>query len=328
MRAYKVFVEISTNENWRLIPFGVGIEEEYSFKEGDNVVDTIHSLKGELELPNTGFSFYRELFKCLGYYSFNPKNKVVEIEILGDIIGNPEWEEFTNKFKIIRELSWGEVLRRCNSGSGNSGYGNSGDCNVGFYNSGDYNTGGFNSGDYNTGEHNLGEHNTGSENVGNYNVGDCNFGAFNTGSENVGNYNVGDCNFGYKNSGDGNVGNYNSGDFNTGNCNFGTFNTITPKMSFFNKVSEIKYEEWIKHPAYFVIQKFYLIPFIPQKDMTEKEKENFPRYMIDRGYLKKYDYKIACNMWWDKLTEDEKEIFQTIPNFDKDVFFEITGIEV
>jgi len=31
---------------------------------------------------------------------------------------------------------------------------------------------------------------------------------------------------------------------------------------------------------------------------------------------------------WDKLSEENKEIIMQIPNFDKYIFFEITGIEV
>ena len=34
------------------------------------------------------------------------------------------------------------------------------------------------------------------------------------------------------------------------------------------------------------------------------------------------------NIWWDNLTDEEKDIIKSIPNFDPDKFFEITGIRV
>ena len=44
--------------------------------------------------------------------------------------------------------------------------------------------------------------------------------------------------------------------------------------------------------------------------------------------LKTRSYKEACAIWWKSLTEENKEIIQRIPNFDADVFFDITGIRV
>lgn len=44
--------------------------------------------------------------------------------------------------------------------------------------------------------------------------------------------------------------------------------------------------------------------------------------------LKTRSYKEACAIWWNALTEENKEIIQQIPNFDTDVFFDITGIRV
>ena len=44
------------------------------------------------------------------------------------------------------------------------------------------------------------------------------------------------------------------------------------------------------------------------------------------GYLKRYSYKEACANWWSKYTDDEKQIIMTMPNFDADIFEEITGI--
>ena len=47
-----------------------------------------------------------------------------------------------------------------------------------------------------------------------------------------------------------------------------------------------------------------------------------------KGYLKNYTYKEACANWWSKLTEENKEIIMSIPNFDADKCEEITGIKI
>lgn len=44
--------------------------------------------------------------------------------------------------------------------------------------------------------------------------------------------------------------------------------------------------------------------------------------------LKCRSYKDACAIWWSKLTAENKKIIQQIPNFDPEVFFDITGIDV
>ena len=44
--------------------------------------------------------------------------------------------------------------------------------------------------------------------------------------------------------------------------------------------------------------------------------------------LKRRSYKDACAIWWSKLTEKNKKIIQEIPNFDPEIFFDITGIDV
>ena len=63
-------------------------------------------------------------------------------------------------------------------------------------------------------------------------------------------------------------------------------------------------------------------------DYTEEEKKNSPVRQSIGGYLKKYTYKEACLNWWNRLDEKDKDQIQTIPNFDKVIFKEITGIEL
>ena len=63
-------------------------------------------------------------------------------------------------------------------------------------------------------------------------------------------------------------------------------------------------------------------------EYTEEEKKESVIRQCIGGYLKKYTYKEACANWWNKYTDDEKQIIMTMPNFDADIFKEITGIDV
>ena len=61
---------------------------------------------------------------------------------------------------------------------------------------------------------------------------------------------------------------------------------------------------------------------------TEEEKAQDKAKELIGGYLKRYDYKEACAKWWEKMTQENREIIKQIPNFDADKFYEITGIRV
>ena len=99
---------------------------------------------------NQGFHFCTELKDCFNYYSFDPNNKVAEIEALGEIDTEADGSKHcTNKIKIVREITWEEVLQMVNMGKACTGLCNSGDCNSGDCNSGNRNSGDWNSGDWN-----------------------------------------------------------------------------------------------------------------------------------------------------------------------------------
>ena len=62
--------------------------------------------------------------------------------------------------------------------------------------------------------------------------------------------------------------------------------------------------------------------------MTDEEKKLHPEAEITGGYLKKLD-KFECNIkWWRDLSDEEKAVITAIPNFDKEIFKEITGIDI
>lgn len=95
----------------------------------------------------------------------------------------------------------------------------------------------------------------------------------------------------------------------------------------FNKDSEMTWNEFINSEYYDAI---YSSPFSLTEWIyyTEEEKKNSPIRQAIGGYLKKYTFKEACKNWWDNMTDENKDIIQSIPNFDKEIFKEITGIEV
>ncbi len=112
---------------------------------------------GKIELCESGFHFCIKCAYCFDYY---PRDaRICEIEALGDI-DHDECKYVTNKIKIIRELSHGEILDACNSGDRNSGNRNSGNRNSGDWNSGNWNSGDWNSGNWNSGYWNSGYLNT------------------------------------------------------------------------------------------------------------------------------------------------------------------------
>lgn len=46
------------------------------------------------------------------------------------------------------------------------------------------------------------------------------------------------------------------------------------------------------------------------------------------SYLKKEDLSEERTKWWEELTEDDKKAITSLPNFDPEIFEEITGIDV
>ena len=99
-----------------------------------------------------GFHFCEKVADCFNYYSFDPRNKVAEVEALGEVVtAEDEGKSCTNEIKIVREVSWEEMLTLANSGKGNTGRNNSGNRNSGNRNSGDWNSGDWNKTDHSSG---------------------------------------------------------------------------------------------------------------------------------------------------------------------------------
>jgi len=68
--------------------------------------------------------------------------------------------------------------------------------------------------------------------------------------------------------------------------------------------------------------------WIGENDMTDKEKLDNPSYKTCGGYLKTYVPETDVQGWWDNLDEDNRQAVLDLPNFDAEIFKQITGIEV
>lgn len=200
--------------------------------------------------------FCEKVVDCFQYYGFNSENKVAEIEAYGELDFEKDGNKHcTNKIKVVRELTWYEVLDLVNTGKNCTGY----------YNSGNRNSGNSNSGGWNSGS----------------------------------------------------------------NCT-GCFNTISQPLMFFDKPSNITFNQWRNSDAYWLLNRIDFRPteWIMTRDMTDVEKEKHPEYETTGGYLRNLDNSECCVEWWESLTEKEKEIIKGIPNFDGEKFYQITGIQV
>jgi hypothetical protein len=162
----------------------------------------------------------------------------------------------------------------------------------------------------NNGYDNTGVQNSGNWNSGNCNSGDRNSGNWNSGNRNSGHWNSGDYNSGDWNSGNRNSGSSNSGNWNSGDYNSGFFNTNEPTIRLFNNDTNMTITEFRQSKYYAALMREPLL-------LTD---------YID-GKLINYDYKEACDIWWNKLTEENKKIIMSMPNFDAKIFEEITGIK-
>lgn len=271
-------------------PFQYAVGETYEMEEVPIVCER-------------GFHFCERAVDCFNYYGFDPKNKVAEIEALGDIDSDGS-KSCTNKIHIIREIPWQEILDLVNTGNGCTGMGNSGNWNSGDRNSGNWNSGNWNNGNWNSG---------------NRNSGDCN-----SGNRNSGDWNSGDRNSGNRNSGD-----WNSGDWNSCSYSSGCFNTIEHKMFLFNKLSDWTYHDWIRSDARRVLSRIphrHLKP-VSYDSMSDTEKEANPEAKTTGTFLRIVDNPDVQN-WWRSISDEDKKAILSIPNFNKAIFKEITGVDV
>ena len=151
-------------------------------------------------------------------------------------------------------------------------------------------------------------------NSGNWNSGDWNSGNRNSGNRNSGNWN----------SGNWNSGNWNSGNWNSGDRNSGFFNSDEPCVRMFNKMTNYKGKD-IKIPSWCY---FDLTVWVSHDTASEEEKQEH-RAEIETcgGFLKSINYKDAWRISWNRASIEERKKLFDLPNWDNQVFKEITGID-
>ena len=244
------------------------------------------------------FHFCRELFAIEKESDYKlSESRLFEV-IAGDFVRDGD-KYGTNTLTILREIKGEEKLGLISSGNKNSGNSNSGSSNSGNNNSGNWNSGNKNSGNKNSGN-------------------------WNSGNWNSGNSNSGDCNSGDWNSGNCNSGNWNSGSWNSGDCNSGFFNSDKPYVRMFNKMTDKK-EEDIDIPSWCY---FDLTEWVSHDTATEEEKQKHKAEIETcGGFLKPINYKDAWRHAWNRASIEERKKLFDLPNWDNQVFKEITGID-
>ena len=245
--------------------------------------------EGELDICGHGMHFCENAADCFNYYDFDSNNKVAEVIAYGTVLKEGD-KSCTDKLEIVREIPWDEVLRIVNTGKNCTGRCNTGDWNTGNRNTGNRNTGNWNTGNRNTGNRNTGNRNTGNRNTGNWNTGDWNKSSFNT----------------------------------------GCFMTEEQKIMFFNKPSDWTYNDWLRSDARYLLNRIpkNVVEWIYSEDMTDEEKAEHPTHETTGGYLKVLDGSECAQVWWNDLTDYDKNIIKSIPNFDADIFEQCTGIRI
>ena len=157
-------------------------------------------------------------------------------------------------------------------------------------------------------------------NIGKDCTGLCNTGHWNTGNWNTGNWNTGNWNTGY----------WNTGDWNKSNYNTGCFMTEEQKVMMFNKPSDWTYGMWRGSEAWHLLSQIPkgVVEWIYSEVMTDEEKTAHPEHDTTGGYLKVLDESECGQIWWNGLSDEDKEIIRSIPNFNPDIFYQCTGIKV
>lgn len=257
------------------------------------------------ELCKKGMHFCKNLEDYFSYYEYTENIHVAEVMAVGEVIEEEDGIKcVTNKLVIIRELSKEEIYEKGNTGSNNKGV-----CNIGVVNNGFANVGKYNIGIKNNGFANRGNYNKGTRNSGNNNCGSCNNGNCNIGKDNIGHYNTGKVNNGTNNTGEFNSGEHNIGFGNEGTQNVGIGNRGENNVGFFNKGTNCVGFFCTETPPLYVFNK----PVDPEYFF-----KNYWKYEPILSLIAK---KVIT------FTQADVEIISTLPNFDPEIFKEITGID-
>ena len=98
----------------------------------------------------------------------------------------------------------------------------------------------------------------------------------------------------------------------------------------FNKPSDWTFRDWVNSDARYLLNqiKKNIVEWIDFCNMTDEEKKNHPEAETTGGYLKVLDESENAQIWWDDLTEYNRNIIKALPNFDKEIFEQIVGVKI
>ena len=101
-----------------------------------------------------------------------------------------------------------------------------------------------------------------------------------------------------------------------------------PKLKMFNNMSDWTINDWENSDARHIMNTcpYTHSNFIDKSDMTDEEKENHPEYKTIGGFVKVFIVtKKEKEDWWNKLSDEDKDIIKSLPNFDFDIFRKCVG---
>ena len=98
----------------------------------------------------------------------------------------------------------------------------------------------------------------------------------------------------------------------------------------FNKPSNLTYQDWLNSYARYILTKCpsNVFTWINEVDMTDEEKKQHPEYSTTGGFFRKIEKESRRQEWWNNLSDKGKDAVMSLPNFDKEIFKKITGIDV
>lgn len=88
--------------------------------------------------------------------------------------------------------------------------------------------------------------------------------------------------------------------------------------------------DWTCSPARCLLNRIpkNVVGWICSENMTDEEKAEYPTHETTGGYLKVFDESDCGQLWWDTLSDHQKNIIKALPNFNAEIFKECTGIDV
>ena len=106
--------------------------------------------------------------------------------------------------------------------------------------------------------------------------------------------------------------------------------TEQQNIMMFNKPSEWTYQDWLNSEARYYLNQIprNVVEWVCESDMTDDEKEEYPTYKTTGGYLKVLEESECGQLWWGSLSDRQKNIIKSLPNFDAEIFYQCTGIRI